>query len=547
MSSFQQFVYKRPDTLASSNLGRGFSPLSRSPSPLSIAAPQHFSSINQTQSAPVAHFGYSFDRIPLFPQQRTLSSFTSISSSSAIQRRSVDDEPLPDVHMKTQQESDLDERDDEEQALQRVSNSKSELEQHIPSIPSTAPTSASGLPENLKAGAESLSGIAMDDVHVDYNSYKPAQVQALAYTQGRDIYLGPGQERHLAHEVWHVVQQKQGRVRPTLQAKGVAINDDEALETEADVMGARMNTVQRRAIAGSIASQAFQAYETPVQRKRLYFKPKDETKVGADIKMLDTMAGVLDTETEAAHKDVVDKLQKAEAGTYVIDKNDFLGSTDKRITHWIDTLKGKNNKLKAAATGYIIEDIVTAKVDGKAGYTAQHMMPGARPDFLLEDGTKRGVVDVTSTGDKGHILDKKFSISSFDYAVESLYPQINFANINTTSLAVSDATVKAAKAIRKQRAAARFVKILNQVRSTLILIMEGNTDDTIRKSAKVAVKVVAEMIGGSSSSFADEMIKALDKKLAFIRLKTKYDIQGVRKIIDSIQKKYGVANTPPWR
>jgi hypothetical protein len=35
-----------------------------------------------------------------------------------------------------------------------------------------------------------------------------------------------------------VVQQKPGRVKPTLQMKGVAINDDAGLEREADAMGA---------------------------------------------------------------------------------------------------------------------------------------------------------------------------------------------------------------------------------------------------------------------------------------------------------------------
>jgi hypothetical protein len=97
---------------------------------------------------------------------------------------------------------------------------------------------ATGLPDPLKAGVEHLSGFAMDDVKVHYNSAKPAAVQALAYTQGTDIHVGPGQEQHLPHEAWHVVQQKQGRVKPTLQLKGVAINDDAALEGEADQQGA---------------------------------------------------------------------------------------------------------------------------------------------------------------------------------------------------------------------------------------------------------------------------------------------------------------------
>lgn len=97
-----------------------------------------------------------------------------------------------------------------------------------------------GLPDNLKSGVENLSGMGMDDVKVHYNSAKPAQLNALAYAQGTDIHVGPGQEKHLPHEAWHVVQQKQGRVQPTMQMKtGTPVNDDVSLEKEADVMGAK--------------------------------------------------------------------------------------------------------------------------------------------------------------------------------------------------------------------------------------------------------------------------------------------------------------------
>lgn len=94
-----------------------------------------------------------------------------------------------------------------------------------------------GLPDNLKSGIENLSGYSLDDVKVHYNSDKPAQLSALAYAQGTDIHVAPGQERHLPHEAWHVVQQKQGRVQPTTQMQGVDVNDNEGLEKEADVMG----------------------------------------------------------------------------------------------------------------------------------------------------------------------------------------------------------------------------------------------------------------------------------------------------------------------
>lgn len=95
-----------------------------------------------------------------------------------------------------------------------------------------------GLPDNLKSGVENLSGHSLDDVKVHYNSSQPASLQAHAYAQGTDIHVAPGQEKHLPHETWHVVQQKQGRVQPTRQLKGATnINDDQSLEKEADVMG----------------------------------------------------------------------------------------------------------------------------------------------------------------------------------------------------------------------------------------------------------------------------------------------------------------------
>jgi len=96
-----------------------------------------------------------------------------------------------------------------------------------------------GLPDRLKTGIENLSGYSLEDVSVFYNSDKPAQWQAHAYTLGTAIHIASGQERHLAHEAWHVVQQKQGRVVGTRQLKGKGLNDSDELEHEADVMGAK--------------------------------------------------------------------------------------------------------------------------------------------------------------------------------------------------------------------------------------------------------------------------------------------------------------------
>jgi hypothetical protein len=96
-----------------------------------------------------------------------------------------------------------------------------------------------GLSDQLKEGIEEISGLSMDDVKVHRHSSKPEDVGAAAYTQGTDIYIGPGQEEHLPHEAWHVVQQKQGRVHPTGKIEGIPLNDSRVLESEADIMGQR--------------------------------------------------------------------------------------------------------------------------------------------------------------------------------------------------------------------------------------------------------------------------------------------------------------------
>lgn len=106
-----------------------------------------------------------------------------------------------------------------------------------------------GLPGDLKSGIEAVSGVSLDAVRVHFNSPRPAKLNARAFTQGTNIHVAPGEERHLPHEAWHVVQQAQGRVRPTMQSMNeVPVNDDRGLEHEADVMGAKAAVAGRRAV-----------------------------------------------------------------------------------------------------------------------------------------------------------------------------------------------------------------------------------------------------------------------------------------------------------
>jgi hypothetical protein len=126
---------------------------------------------------------------------------------------------------------------DGSEEMQELGNYQDKISENTGKEPPIKKPNKTGIPDDLKTSIENLSGYSLDAVKVHYNSDKPAELEAHAYAEGTDIYIAPGQEEHLAHEVWHVVQQMGGKVKETVQLKGVGVNDDSSLEKEADAMG----------------------------------------------------------------------------------------------------------------------------------------------------------------------------------------------------------------------------------------------------------------------------------------------------------------------
>lgn len=104
-----------------------------------------------------------------------------------------------------------------------------------------------GMPDEVKSHMESSFNTDFSDVRIHAGSSKAPEVGALAYTQGSDIHFASGRfkpdtspgKQLLGHELAHVVQQREGRVQPTTEVAGMPVNDNPALEKEADVMGAK--------------------------------------------------------------------------------------------------------------------------------------------------------------------------------------------------------------------------------------------------------------------------------------------------------------------
>jgi hypothetical protein len=102
------------------------------------------------------------------------------------------------------------------------------------------------MPEHVQQKMESTMNADFSDVNIHVGS-KASSVGALAYAQGNDIHFAQGKfnpntsdgQSLLGHELAHVVQQRQGRVKATTSVNGLPVNDDRSLEKEADALGAK--------------------------------------------------------------------------------------------------------------------------------------------------------------------------------------------------------------------------------------------------------------------------------------------------------------------
>jgi Domain of unknown function (DUF4157) len=124
-----------------------------------------------------------------------------------------------------------------------------------------------------------------------------ASIGALAYTQGEHIGVAPSQQLNtaagkelLAHEVAHVLQQRQGRVRPHARLGGVGVSVDPRLEAEAD-------TVARRVCSGGPAGMIVpnpRATRTAVVQRKAALKRGSETLSEDDLSSHEVRAWLLE-------------------------------------------------------------------------------------------------------------------------------------------------------------------------------------------------------------------------------------------------------------
>lgn len=142
----------------------------------------------------------------------------------------------------------------------------SEVVQRMRGLQGLAARAAPGPFEAVRAAVAGLSGQLLDDVAIHRNSSRPATKSALAFATRDAVELGPGQDHAIGHELWHVAQQRAGRVRADARlADGTAINADARLEHEADTMGARAVSLAGQAARTSTIASTLAPASTPAR------------------------------------------------------------------------------------------------------------------------------------------------------------------------------------------------------------------------------------------------------------------------------------------
>jgi hypothetical protein len=158
--------------------------------------------------------------------------------------------------------------------LYRQAMDSGEVEHEDPAVEMALARAGSGqpLPEVVRRNMELELQISLERVRIHTDAVAAdatKAVRARAFTVGEDIFFAEGEyapetpagQRLLAHELSHVVQGYQGRIKPG--GTGVKVSSpDEALEREADEVAERMG--ERRAPSQGVAKLA-PAFSRPIE------------------------------------------------------------------------------------------------------------------------------------------------------------------------------------------------------------------------------------------------------------------------------------------
>lgn len=132
----------------------------------------------------------------------------------------------------------------------------------------------------------------------------------------------------------------------------------------------------------------------------------------------------IDAKTELAFNETCNAIKKY----FALADPTVLKEIPQYHNGYVDSFIGQCTKgiFSVSSIGYIIEDYVTSLVTNEKSIQIipQYKMMRARPDFCIQENNSRGIVDITSSRQQGHVFNKRFSPSTFTYIAESIYPSV---------------------------------------------------------------------------------------------------------------------------
>lgn len=209
------------------------------------------------------------------------------------------------------------------------------------------------------------------------------------------------------------------------------------------------NQAVQRLLADRQAQKTTVVARTPaggaIQRKHKRWKPAGG--LGPQHTEREVLANAVSSRVDAAHLRVVNMLKTGKL-------EQLPGVSDRRFAYWVETLQ--QGERQAASTGYIIEDAATfGLTDPPYELQVTTEMRNTRPDVVATDTQgRKAFLDITASASVDHIFDKEGNWAARDYVAEEYYPSINFGDIASTKLELSEEDMHKIDAARLEKAQA---------------------------------------------------------------------------------------------
>ncbi|MBI9052315.1 MAG: DUF4157 domain-containing protein [Bacteroidales bacterium] len=254
-------------------------------------------------------------------------------------------------------------KDEEEHNVQQKSKDQElQMKSGLPndSTKKGSPGTKTVMPKSVRSKMENSFGADFSGVNIHQNSEQASNIGALAYTQGNDIAFAPGEyqpettkgQELLGHELTHVVQQRQGRVKKTKQGKGMLTNDNTSLEKEADEMGTK-------AAQGKMANVSGKG--SGVQRKE--DDKKEETIKASDVTI--TYASGVSSSKVKAHAITVIKEDAAKASIKNIKITSTYRSPENQMSAMYNNIESKGVEDQKILYGSKGDKVIDAYAESK--------------------------------------------------------------------------------------------------------------------------------------------------------------------------------------